>query len=317
MIGRHFFAGDKAYDATEIPSADEIKAPEQLAVELPTPNADFHTLAVELAKSLPREAALPKTVPSAKDWLVNRRKKLAEIVKWKRYEAQAEPIGESNQAGNRVTTWKLKLDSGWTVPVVELNRAANPKGQFSSSPTPVGPASHRRQRRCSPMTGASCLSIRSISAKQRSTSAAYLWGLLISAVGERPLGVQAAQIAAVARWLTDARKAGPVRLDAYGPSSCLMVLVAAALEEKAIGDVRINQPLLSLKDIIAQNRSVEQSPELFCFGLLEWFDMKQLVALVAPRQLEAPDAAKRVSKSDLEDLEVFFDLLQNDEAAMK
>jgi len=28
---------------------------------------------------------------------------------------------------------------------------------------------------------------------------------------------------------------------------------------------------------------VELSPELFCFGLLEHFDVKQLAALVAPR----------------------------------
>ena len=28
---------------------------------------------------------------------------------------------------------------------------------------------------------------------------------------------------------------------------------------------------------------VSAAPELFCFGLLEWFDVKQLTALVAPR----------------------------------
>lgn len=312
MIGRHFFAGDKAYDATEIPSSDEIKKPEQLAVELPTPNADFHTLAVELAKSFPRDAALPNTVGAAKDWLANRRRKLAEIVKWKRYEAQAEPVGETDQAGVRFTTWKLKLDSGWTVPVVELNRAAKPIGTVLvvadagraslASHAEALLADNRRVVLMDPF----------YYGEAKISQRAYLWGLLISAVGERPLGVQASQIAAVARWLSDARKTGPVRLAGFGPTSSLMVLVAAALEEKGIGVVEIRQPMLSLKEIITQNRSVEQSPELFCFGLLEWFDMKQLAAMVAPRHLEAPDAAERVNRIDLEDLEAFFELLEND-----
>ena len=45
---------------------------------------------------------------------------------------------------------------------------------------------------------------------------------------------------------------------------------------------RIARALGSLKDIIEKNRGVNQWPELFCFGLLQEFDVKQLTALVAP-----------------------------------
>lgn len=311
MIGRHFFPGDKSYDATEIPSADEIKTPEQLNVDVPSPNADFHSLAVELAKSLPRDAALPKTVPAARAWVANRRKKLAELVRWKRYEAQAESVRETDQAGVRITSWKLKLDSGWTVPVVELNRAPNPKGTVLVV-ADAGRASLASQAEALLADNRRVVLVDPFYfGEAKINQRAYLWGLLISAVGERPIGVQAAQIAAVTRWLAEARKTGPVRLVAHGPSSSLMALVAAGLEETAIGVVELRQPLLSLKEVITQNRSVEQSPELFCFGLLEWFDMKQLVALVAPRHLEAPDATERIAKGDLAELEAFFDLLQD------
>ncbi len=40
-----------------------------------------------------------------------------------------------------------------------------------------------------------------------------------------------------------------------------------------------------------QNRKFEQMPELFCFGLLEAFDIEQLRALVAPRPVVAGEAA--------------------------
>src|SRR4029077_9518991 len=65
MIGLHFFAGDKNYDAKEIPSEKEIKTPEALKVEVPEKNADFHSLATELAASLPREAELPTNSSAA------------------------------------------------------------------------------------------------------------------------------------------------------------------------------------------------------------------------------------------------------------
>src|SRR5262245_24483634 len=59
MIGDHWFAGDKNYDAKEIDCDKEVKSKEDLGVELPKKNADFNTLALDLAKSLPRNADLP------------------------------------------------------------------------------------------------------------------------------------------------------------------------------------------------------------------------------------------------------------------
>ena len=51
--------------------------------------------------------------------------------------------------------------------------------------------------------------------------------------------------------------------------------------------------MASLKEVIEQNATVEQKPELFCFGLLEWFDVKHLAALVAPRRLTIRAASAR------------------------
>ena len=63
----------------------------------------------------------------------------------------------------------------------------------------------------------------------------------------------------------------------------MFATVAAALEEKAIGSLELRQPLGSLRELIEKNGGVNQQPELFCFGLLEQFDVPQLRALVAPR----------------------------------
>ena len=61
--------------------------------------------------------------------------------------------------------------------------------------------------------------------------------LLVASLGERPLGIQASQIAAAARWSLAQSKTGPVTLVAIGPRSSTAALVAAALEDKAFGPI--------------------------------------------------------------------------------
>jgi hypothetical protein len=129
----------------------------------------------------------------------------------------------------------------------------------------------------------------------------------VAAISDRPLGLQASQVAAAARWSVGAHKAGPVRLVAVGPRASTFALVAAALEPKAIGQLELHRPLASLKQVIEQNATVEQMPELFCFGLLEAFDIKQIAALVAPRPVEFHAAGDR-AKSDLSGLAEWYRL---------
>ena len=65
----------------------------------------------------------------------------------------------------------------------------------------------------------------------------------------------------------------------------LIALVAAAVETEAVSDVKLVRPLSTLREVIQRDLAVTDAPELFCFGLLEQFDMPQLSALVRPRQI--------------------------------
>jgi hypothetical protein len=136
----------------------------------------------------------------------------------------------------------------------------------------------------------------------------YLFALLVSAVGDRPLGLQASQVAAVARWARGQYKDGPVSIVASGPRTSLAALVAAGLEEKAIAGLQLAGSLASLKEIIEQNRSVQEMPEAFCFGLLEKFDIKQLIALVAPRPVRFLEPSDRL-RAELAGLRGWYQVL--------
>ena len=58
----------------------------------------------------------------------------------------------------------------------------------------------------------------------------------------------------------------------------------------------MSNPPGSLKEAIERNRSYSESPEVFCFGLLEAADVAQIAALCAPRPLTVTDASERAKK---------------------
>jgi hypothetical protein len=135
----------------------------------------------------------------------------------------------------------------------------------------------------------------------------WLFAILLAALGDRPLGLQASQVAAAARWL-ESRNAGPVTVVAIGPRSSLFALVAAGIEPKAIAGLELQESFGSLKEIIEKNMTVREAPELFCFGLLEEFDIRQMVALVAPRPVRVMEPSER-AKAELAGLAEFFGML--------
>jgi hypothetical protein len=270
MIGDFFYPGDKTFNAKEIDSTKEIKTAEELQVELPKDNASFNSLARSLAKSLPHGKADSKT--------------LGEIVKATPWSAKATKVATSETKGTKSTQWKIRLGEKWTVPVVELSRG---------KPEKTALLLNDAGRKADPVNAEALLQAgyRVLAVdlfyfgEARIASHDWLYALLVSALGDRPLGIQASQLSALARWSVEQYKSGPIHVVAIGPRLSLVTLVATALEPKAIGSVELDGCRKSLAEVITENRTVDQMPEMFCFGFLERFDIPQLVQLVKPREV--------------------------------
>ena len=84
--------------------------------------------------------------------------------------------------------------------------------------------------------------------------------------------------------------------------------MAGALEEKAIGRVEVFESLGGFKEVIEKSWTVRDKPELFCFGLLDSFDVLQLAALIAPRPVQFHEPSERV-KTELAGLRAWYTLL--------
>jgi hypothetical protein len=318
MLGDHFYAGDASFKAEEIPSDDEVKKKEDLAVDLPAPNGDFHTLALELSRALPRDGELPTNKDAALKWQQAARARLRAVVHTSHYSAHPTRTHSEERGGVQASFWKLQLAETktdpmvdiWTIPVVELVRG-DAKG------TTLLLADGGRRSVVAQVerlldAGQRVLAVDPFyfgEAKVQERD--WLFALLLATVGDRALGVQARQIAAVARWAQAEAAKGPVNVVAVGPRSSTIALVAAGLEEKTISRLELSAALGSLKEVIEENRTVQQTPELFCFGLLEAFDVKQLAALVAPRPVLFLEPGKRVQK-EMSGLKAWYATLGSD-----
>jgi hypothetical protein len=112
----------------------------------------------------------------------------------------------------------------------------------------------------------------------------YLFALLVSSVGARPMGVQADQLQAVSRWAKAQFGSAVERQVAVGPRISLSALIAVATAEddERPHELVLHDSLGSHRQIIDNNWSVDEYPELFCFGLLEHCEMTDLLELAKP-----------------------------------
>ena len=110
---------------------------------------------------------------------------------------------------------------------------------------------------------------------------------------------------AAARWARAHYGDKSVEVTATGPRTSTVALVAGAIDADAVGAVTVRGAFGSLKQLIEENRSVEQMPEQFSFGLLEAFDLKHIAALVAPRPVHFAEPGSRV-KAEMAGLKAWY-----------
>lgn len=290
VLGDFFYPQDPSFARAEIPSQAEIKTAAELHVPLPEDNLDFHRLAVGLLAEVPRDAELPADKKAAEAWQRERRDHLIAILKAPKYDVTAaEQSGES---------WKLKLGQSWTVPAVQFAAASDKPRAISlvvddRGRTNTAAAISRRLA-----AGDAIWAVDPLlwgESKIKAQDPDYLYPLFVAAVGERALGIQAAQLAGIARWLRERHPGLPITLVAEGPRSSMAALVATAIEPAAVSAAEVASAPASLKQLIEEDKTVETAPELFAFGLLAEFDIRQIVAISAPRPVSfrVPDDRAR------------------------
>lgn len=270
MVGDTFFPGDPRYRAEEIDSAAELKTAADLLVPLPADNLDFHQLARAASASLPRAGTTT-------------RETLASVVHYQPHTVTAPPSATETRGNTTAAFYTLRVGATWTVPVVALTRGT-PRGT-TLLVADAGRKSLAARTESLLAAGQRVLAVDPFYfGESKISQRDFLHALLVAATGDRPLGIQSSQLAAIARWSRTEFKSPAVALESTGPRLGLAALVATALEP-TIATLHQTDALPSLHEVIRQNWSVDKFPELFCFGLLAHTDIPQLKTLIGPARL--------------------------------
>ena len=123
---------------------------------------------------------------------------------------------------------------------------------------------------------------------------------MLNALGERPLGLEAAQVAAVADWLNTGLQHGsptpgsiavaspkhaPTALITSGPRSQSVALTTAALEPQLFASLDARHSIPSLGYVFEHPLKYGEVPELMCLDLFRDFDFDAQAALATPTKV--------------------------------
>ena len=115
---------------------------------------------------------------------------------------------------------------------------------------------------------------------------AYLYTEMLAATGNRPIGMEAAQLIALADWARTTWGAPSIRLESTGIRSQLTALIASGLKPGFFAEVAVKNGMHSLSYLLEKPvRYNVDAPDLFCLDLYKDFDLDRLILLAEPTKV--------------------------------
>jgi dienelactone hydrolase len=288
FLDKHFglAANDK-----EIPVGDDVKSYSELAVGVPKDNLTILGLARKLAGEITRPAIASDST-SRSPWAEAQRSKLEDVVRYKPVTVQ-QAWGVANTKHNAVesVSYRLRFSNGLSATGVWLKtfpgRAGTPltivlddKGKKAAH-TEVWdrlPEVAARMQRGEQVLVLDLLFTGDAAPEPPS----FLFPEMLAAAGNRPLGMEAAQLIAVGNWASALWKAPSVRVEANGLRSQVEALVASALSPREFSEVAVQGGMRSLQFLLDKPVEYTDHADLFCLELYKYFDLDRLILLAGP-----------------------------------
>src|SRR5262249_42944343 len=152
------------------------------------------------AEQLPKDRDWPKEHINPENVRSSRRELLKDIVRLADFSINAIRVGDDKGAGTQGVFWRLKLGGDfWSLPVGEIIRG-EPKGTTiligDGGKTALAGEAERLLAAGHRVLAVDLFYFGECKIKQKD----WLFALLVATVGDRPLGIQAGELAALARW---------------------------------------------------------------------------------------------------------------------
>jgi dienelactone hydrolase len=273
----------------EIVSDAEIRTPRQLAAGVPANNLTVAALAKQLAGRADRPA-MPADKTERAAWMQSQRTRLKSVIRLKPVSLEnAWRMANTKHAGLHTLSYRFDFDNGLSATGIWLAAISSP----SDTPATIVLNDKGYKRSENLVTdrvnrGEQVLALDTVlnGATMPKQSDGAVWPMMLVTYGDRPLGLEVAQLLATARWLQKTSGQQAIRLETEGIRSQMVGLIAAALEPELFSNLVSNEVLGSLGELLEGPLVFRSTPDLFCLDLYKYFDIDRLEAMAVPTRIE-------------------------------
>ena len=271
-----------------------IKSYSELAAGLPKDNLTFVGLAREFAGQITR-SPVPSDGAGKAAWSDTERAKLNEVVRYHPVSVQQVwRVANTKHNGVESVSFRFLLSNGLSATGVWLKNIATPEGApltivlndegKKAAATAVWdrlPEVGNRMDRNEQVLVLDLL----FTGDAKPEWTLFLFPEMLAAVGDRPLGLEAAQLAGIVGWARAEWKAPRVRIETAGIRSQVEALVAAALSPRLFSEVVVQGGMRSLMYLLDKPVSYWDYADLFCLDFYRDFDLNRLLLIAEPTQV--------------------------------
>jgi dienelactone hydrolase len=284
--------------SAEIPVGTYVKTYDQLHIPLPADSLTILSLAKKLSARITRQAA--PADPAQKDkWMTAERAKLSHVLRYSpvavtkvwpefdTYHNQVESLSYRFELSNGLSAtgaWmkevQTKTDAPLTIVLNDGGTQAAATERWDRIPE-VGDRLARGQQVLALDLIFFGDSVPDVSMTQ--------FTQMIAAEGERPLGLEAAQLISLAKWAKAHWTAPSLRVETTGIRTQVIALSSAAVEPQLFSQVESWEGMHSLSYLLDEPvdyggyfGKAAAAPDLFCLDLYKDFDIDSIALLASP-----------------------------------
>jgi len=268
--------------------APEIRSYDELLVGLPEDNLTILGLAQRLGGEITRPP-VPSDPAAQAAWSIAERAKLKEVVRYKPVEIEhLWTVATTKSKDVQTMSYVFQMNNGMSASGVWLRSILQ---SSDTAPVTIVLDDNGREAAAEAVSDRVNRGEQVLAVDLMFTGASWKdiqacqFAQLVDGLGDRPLGIQAAQLSRITRWAKERAGVSSVRLEPGGMRSQVVSLVAAALDPSLFSALVVRNGMHSLSYVLKLPVQFDQAPELFCLDLYKNFDLDRLEALAAPAKV--------------------------------
>jgi dienelactone hydrolase len=283
----------------EIPVGKDINTYSQLAAGVPADNLTILGLAKQFASKL-QHSPIPTALDAQSAWAKSERAKLVKVINYQPVTVThpwymtdtdhntVESISFRFSLTNGLSATGVWIKSEWTpegapmtIVINDAGREGAEKEVWDNYPE-VGYAVERGDQ-------VLVLSVLFTGDANPIHGDVGRFGYMMNAIGDPPLGLEAAQLIGITHWAEQHWHPSRISLESSGYRMQVVSLVTGALEPHLFKSISIHKGMQSLKYILDASVSSDRVPDMFCRDFYKDFDLNLLKAMAQPAAVAETD----------------------------